>query len=219
MSDAANTIAQKPAARNLSPARVRQFKEAEARVKASNAPTLELTKLLVPTDIQMQHIATRFPSVKVGEYDELFGAGLSLVRDQYETMAPILTFDGRHGTNFRALKLHLDRIVDGVIRSAYGAAQFYEGKRLAAKDATNSFSNEHRDEDRQGVDGGDNRAAEMRTVAAEKAGHAWSLAVVAAGACEAYRDLMGSDWQPYQANNRRSVSQRAASEEAAALGF
>ncbi|WP_336764086.1 hypothetical protein [Asaia sp. VD9] len=219
MSDANRNIAANATARNLSPARVRQFKEAEARVKASNAPTLELIKRLVPTDSQMAAIAQRFPSVKVGEYDELFGAGLSLVRDQYETLAPILTSEDRHETNFTALKLVLDRIVGAAIGAAYGSANHYEGRRTAAKDATNSFSNEHRDEDRQGVDGGDNRAANLRRIAAEKAGHAYSLAVLAAGACEAYRDLMGSDWQPYQPNNRRSVSERAAAEEAAALGF
>jgi len=219
MSDANRNIAVNATARNLSSARVRQFKEAEARVKASNAPTLELIKRLTPADNQMAAIMKAFPSVKVGEYDELFGAGLSMVRDQHETMAPILTFEDRHGTNFMALKLHLDRIVDGVIRSAFGAAQFYEVRRAAAKDAADGFANDHRDEDRQGVDGGDNRAANLRRIAAEKAGHAYSLAVVAAGACEAYRDLMGSDWQPYQPKSSRSVSERAASEEAAALGF
>jgi len=223
MSDAANTIAQKPAARKAasrkaSNARANRFSEAEARVKANYAPTLEAALLLVPDEDRIARIVSHF-GIEAGDADELTGLGSNVIRDLYETLAPILSYQDRDGINYGPLKLHLDRIVDGFVRSACGAANFYEGKRLAAKDAKDAFSNEYRDEDRMGIDGGQNRVDRMVRIAAENGVKAWAITCQASGACAAYKELMGEDWKPYVANNRRSVSEQAAAAQADALGI
>ncbi len=58
----------------------------------------------------------------------------------------------------KALEMHMQRIVDGFVRSAHGAGSFYDGKAALARTATSAIANEDRDEDRHGIDGLENRA-------------------------------------------------------------
>jgi len=230
MSDANTAIAQAhtaaqeakakkaPTATPNTTARVRRFQEAERRTKALAAPTLADILRLVPSDDQIALIVSAF-GVEAGDADELTGAGSSAIRDQYEIMAPVLVSQYRGEPDYRGLKMHLDRIVDAFVRSAYGAANYYESRRQAAKDAANEYANEHRDTDRMGIDGGPNRVDGLRRIAAEHGAKAYVLSNVAAGACAAYRELMGEDWKPYQSGRTQSVSEGAAAAQAAALGF
>lgn len=218
MSDATNTIAQNSAFGKATPAQVRRFQEAERRTKAISSPTLADVLRLVPSDEQISKIVSVF-GVEAGDVDELTGAGSNMIREQYDLMSPILVTYIREEQNFQGLKLHLDRVVDGLVRSAYGAANFYEGRRTVAKDASDSYANEHRDEDRMGVDGGDNRVANLRRIAAENGAKAYALACVASGACAAYEELMGHPWKPYTRDNGRTLSQSVAAAQADALGF
>ncbi|RFD18475.1 hypothetical protein DY926_16470 [Komagataeibacter melaceti] len=218
MSDVANTIAHNAPAGKASPAEARRANEARARAKGYAAPSLADVQNLAPNDDQMAKITSSF-GIEAGDADELTGLGSNMIRDQYTTLAPVLVTMYRGEPNYQGLKIHLDRVVDGLVRSAYGAAEFYEKRRLAAKDAVNAFSNEHRDEDRMGIDGGANRVDGLREIAAQHAAKAYSLACVAAGACAAYEELMGQAWEPYVGNNRRSVSEQAAALRNDALGF
>ncbi|WP_259654950.1 hypothetical protein [Gluconacetobacter dulcium] len=49
---------------------------------------------------------------------ELTGAGSNLIRDQYALLSPVLVSTIRGEANYQGLKPHLDRVVDGLIRSA-----------------------------------------------------------------------------------------------------
>ena len=121
----------------------------------------------------------------------------------------------------KAVEIHLGRIVDAHVRSAYGAGQFYGMKAKVARDLNSKVANEDRDEDRMGVDGLPNDAERAREFAAQMAVQAFALLAAAEGAVDAYAQVTGSDWKPYQGNSRpaTSVSRQAADAQIAALGF
>lgn len=224
MSDAANAMNQamtaaqeKKGTRKVAP-QARKAAAARQRTQALSAPTLADILRLVPSDDQMTRIVNAF-GVESGDVDELTGAGSNLIRDQYALLSPVLVSTIRGEANYQGLKLHLDRVVDGLIRSAYGAANFYENRRMIAKDAADSWANQHRDEDRMGVDGGENRVAGLRRIAAENGAKAYALAALATGACAAYAELMGAEWKPYQRDDGRTLDQKVAAAQAEALGF
>jgi len=218
MSDVATTIAHNATAGKASPAEARRANETRARAKGYAAPSMAAILSLAPNDDQMAKIITSF-GTEAGDADELTGLGSNMLRDQYAALEPILVTMYRGEPNYQGLKIHLDRVVDGVVRSAYGAAEFYEKRRQIARDAVNAFTNEHRDEDRMGIDGGANRVEGLREIAAQHAVKSYALACIAAGACAAYQELMGQAWQPYVARNSRSVSEQAAALRNDALGF
>lgn len=120
----------------------------------------------------------------------------------------------------KAIEMHLQRIVDAFVRSAHGAGTFYEGKAKIARDLSSKVMNEDRDEDRTGVDGGANRAARAREFAAQMALQAYALLAAAEGAVDAYAQVTGSDWKPYegQARPAMAVDRQAAAAQMAALG-
>ncbi|MCP1240664.1 hypothetical protein GOB83_14245 [Acetobacter fabarum] len=225
MSDVKNTVskANSPrkgdAAGSVSPARARQFHETEQRMKAQRSPSLANVELLAPSDDQIALISARF-GLDVADVDEMIGLGLSAVRDQYEALRPVLVTSFNGEDDFKAIKIHLDRIVDALVRSAHGAANYYETRRQLAKDAKDKWANEHRDDDRMGIDGQDNYTGRLRRVAAEHAVKAYALYHIASGACTAYAEVMGEEWQPYQSRaNNRTVSQEAAAALDEALGI
>ncbi|GBR20150.1 MULTISPECIES: hypothetical protein [Asaia] len=218
MSDAANTIAQKPAARKYTKGEVRRFKEAEERVKSNNRPTLESVMALTPTEDRISLIISRL-GLDAGDTDELIGLGSNMIRDQYNAMFSILAWTGRDGLQDLELKIHLDRLVEALVCSAHYSAKKYEAKRAIAADARSAFSNPHRDESRAGPDGDRGRVENLARVAASTAARSYAVSCVAQGACAAYKELMGKDWQPYVPNNRRSVEERAGDAIFDALGI
>ncbi len=121
----------------------------------------------------------------------------------------------------KALEMHLQRIVDAFVRSAHGAGTFYETKAALARDASSKVANEDRDEDRQGVDGTANRAARAREFAATIALQAFALLAAAEGAVDAYAQVTGSDWKPYEGATRpaMAVDRQVAAAQMAALGM
>ena len=207
------------AAGSVSPARARQFHETEERMKALSAPTLADVLRLAPDDDRMAAIRSRC-GFDGGDPDELTGLGDSAVRNQYEALRPILVSHYRGEDDFRGLKMHLDRTVDALVRSAYGAANFFESRRQIAKDAKDAWKNEHGDEDQMGIDGGENRSDKLVRIAAEHGAKAYALACIATGACAAYAELMGEAWVPYQHRaNNRTVSQAAVAALEDAIGI
>ena len=99
--------------------------------------------------------------------------------------------------NDRAHEIHVQRIVDGFVRSAYGAAMFYEGKAKVVRDLRSGFANQDRDEDRMGIDGGANKLDQAQAFAARVGLQALALLAAANGAADAYRTLFTRDWKPY----------------------
>jgi len=98
----------------------------------------------------------------------------------------------------KALEMHMQRIVDGFVRSAHGAGNFYDGKAAAARNASSAIANEDRDEDRQGTDGLQNRAQRACEFAAIVGLQAYALLAAAHGAIDAYAHVCGQDWKPYE---------------------
>jgi len=98
----------------------------------------------------------------------------------------------------KALEMHMQRIVDSFVRSAHGAGNFYDGKAAIARDASSAIANEDRDEDRQGIDGTQNRAQRACEFAAVVGLQAYALLAAAHGAINAYAHVCGQDWKPYE---------------------
>ena len=116
----------------------------------------------------------------------------------------------------KPLEMHMQRIVDGFVRSAHGAGNFYDQKAKLARDATSAIANEDRDEDRQGIDGLENKAQRACRFAAEVGLQAYALLAAAHGAVDAYAHVCGRDWKPYegsagagQALGRRALTLQA----------
>ena len=121
----------------------------------------------------------------------------------------------------KAMEMHLQRIVDAFVRSAHGAGAFYQGKAKIARDLNSRIANEDRDEDRMGVDGTANRAERAREFAAQMALQAFALLAAAEGAVDAFAQVTGSDWKPYEGAIRpaMNVDRQAAAAQMAALGM
>ena len=121
----------------------------------------------------------------------------------------------------KAIEMHLQRIVDAFVRSAHGAGTFYQAKAQIARDLNSKLSNEDRDEDRMGVDGTANRAERSREFAGQMALQAFALLAAAEGAVDAFAQVTGNEWKPYQGSARpgMAVDQQAAAAQMAALGI
>jgi len=135
--------------------------------------------------------------------------------------AAILTDNLPADRSERAIEMHLQRIVDAYVRSAHGAGTFYQARAQIARDLNSRLMNDDRDKDRMGVDGTANRADRAREFAAQLALQAYALLAAAAGAVDAYAQVVGSDWKPYVGNSRpaKEVSRQAAVAQMAALGM
>jgi len=99
--------------------------------------------------------------------------------------------------NEKAQEMHMQRIVDGFVRSAHGAGNFYDTKAADARRATSAIANEDRDEDAFGIDGTANKAERACMFAAEVGLQAFALLAAAHGAVDAYAHVIGKDWKPY----------------------
>ena len=122
--------------------------------------------------------------------------------------------------NEKATQMHLQRVVGAFVSSACGAGQFYGQKISQARDMTTRLANDDRDEDQDGPSGFESRAARARLFAAETGLQAHALLSAAEGAVDAYADVTGETWKPYEAPrlNSQSVSRQSAAAEIAAFG-
>ena len=118
----------------------------------------------------------------------------------------------------KAMEMHMQRVVDSFVRSAHGAGGFYDKRAALARDAQSRIANEHRDEDRAGVDGnGENRAYRLRHFAAQVGLQAYALLAAAHGAVDAYAHVCGRDWKPYEGRSGNSLTQQAVALQLAAF--
>lgn len=119
----------------------------------------------------------------------------------------------------KPLEMHMQRIVDGFVRSAHRAGMFYDGKAKLARDATSAIANEDRDEDRLGVDGTENKAQRACGFAAVVGLQAYALLAAAHGAVDAYAHVCGRDWKPYEGSQTpgRAIGRQAITLQAGAF--
>lgn len=122
--------------------------------------------------------------------------------------------------NERAMQIHLQRVTGAFVGSAFGAAQFYGTKKSAALDLTSRLLNDDRDEDREGPAGFESKAERARLFAAEMGLQSFALLAAAEGAINAYTEITGETWKPYEAPlpASASVSRQSAAAEIAAFG-
>jgi len=212
------TKAGKAAPKAAGAPRARQFAEAVERSKANAVVTLEGVRRLVPSHEQMANII-RFFGIDDVDYDALVVAGRTITMTEIDALAPALVNTVNGEKNYRALEMHMQRMVGARVASAHGQATFYETKRQVARELSSAIANADRDEDRLGVDGMDNKAAFARDFAAQLGAKAYGLLALAEGAATAYADYFGTAWKPYSRTNARTVSQNAAAAQAEALGF
>ncbi|MBO1360299.1 hypothetical protein J2D73_10920 [Acetobacter sacchari] len=218
----AHTVAQEKksnkAKADASKARASSFQQAVDRKNAAPIATIEAAKALIPTAAQIAAIARAF-AIDEADTDELFGAGFNSAMDEIRVMESVLVSTVQGEKNFRALEMHMQRIVGSRVASAFGQAQFYETRRQAARELSSGFANEDRDEDRMGVDGQANRAAAAREFAAQLGMKAYALVCLAEGSAKAYAEYFGSEWKPYTRANSRALDRQVADAQADALGF
>lgn len=209
------------ASSNIAPATAsgkttRTSKQAPARQAATQAQrtvvTFATAERECPNAGQVANIVTAF-----GLADVDYNAIRETTEEQVARSAKALA----DNLSEKAIEMHLQRIVDAFVRSAHGAGTFYESRAKMARDLSSKLMNEDRDEDRMGVDGGANRAERAREFAAQMGLQAYALLAAAEGAVDAYAQVTGSDWKPYegQARPAMAVDRQAAAAQMAALGM
>jgi hypothetical protein len=171
--------------------------------------TLASAGMLAPTADKMAHLSRLFGIEPVdvdGIHDSTFRT-LILQADEL-----------RASLSDRAMDMHFQRIVGAYVGSAYGAAQFYDGKRAIARDLASKL-NDERDEDREGPSGFESRVERAQMFAAEMARQSFTLLAAAEGAVKAYAEITGNEWKPYVAStpDSQGVTRQAAAARAAAF--
>ncbi len=119
--------------------------------------------------------------------------------------------------NERAIEIHLQRIVDSFVRSAHGAGEFFDKKAAEARNASSAVANADRDEDRQGIDGLENRAQRACSFAAQLGLQSYAILAAAHGAVDAYAHVVGKEWKPYEGAGGGAVSTKALAVQAGAF--
>ncbi len=222
MSDAVTTIAAamttaqgKKTTRNAAKAGSNLPGARKAQAPAAPAPvrtpiTFETAARLCPSDGQIGKIVVAYGLNDV-DYHAIREATEEALAAMSNSLAPYM--------NEKALEMHLQRIVGAHIGSAHGAGSFYDSKAEQARNLTSAMLNDHRDEDRMGVDGQANRAERARDFAAIAAVQAYAALAAAHGAKDAYAEITGQEWKPYVGNAQpgRSTDARATAAQLAAF--
>jgi hypothetical protein len=121
------------------------------------------------------------------------------IRESTEEHVAVSARALEHALNEKAMQIHLQRIVGAFVSSAYGAAMFYGTKLSEARFQTAASTNDHRDEDRDGVAGFESKAQRGRLFAAQMGLQAYALMAAAEGAVDAFVEITGETWKPYEA--------------------
>lgn len=171
--------------------------------------TLATAAAQAPTADQMARICRMFGTEAV-DVDGIHSATSDSLMQQAEALRPNLSD--------KAMEMHFQRIVGAYVGSAYGAAQFYDAKRLVARDMASKL-NEMRDEDRDGPSGFESRLERAQMFAADMAAQSFATLAAAEGAVAAYAEITGNEWKPYVANtpDTQAVSRQAATLRASAF--
>jgi hypothetical protein len=214
MSQASQNIApvaaaDKSAARKKNqPAKVQQS-QAFARRDTRPVITLATAAMIAPTHDMMAKLYSLFGLEPV-DVDEIAASTQQTLQQQAEAL--------RSSLSDKAMEMHFQRVVGAYVGSAYGAAQFFDGKRAIAKDMASKL-NDQRDDDRDGPSGFESRVERAQSFAAEMARQSYALLAAAEGAVAAYAEITGSEWKPYAASTPESqtVNRQAAAARASAF--
>ena len=172
--------------------------------------TFELVARLAPSATQADKIASSFGFDAVDYH---------AVREATEEQIGLAAKALQATLDDTAMRIHLQRVVGAFVGSAHGAATFYGTKVTQARDLTSKLANDGRDEDRDGVYGFDSKAARAREFAAKAGLNAFALLAAAEGAVNAYAEITGEDWKPYDpAPMTGTVGRRSAEAEMQAFG-
>jgi hypothetical protein len=158
-------------------------------VQLHKAPTLEMVRLACPDAAQALRIS------------ESFGLPLLDSDGIRETHAHLITETASalsEGLKERAMQIHLQRIVGAYVGSAHGAGQFYSRAVSEARDATAKAANDARDADLDGPVGLTGSAQRKREFAADMGLQAHALLMAAVGAVDAYEQVVGERWKPFE---------------------
>jgi len=207
---AAMTAARQPAKGNKPAPAKTQGRTQSRRTDQRQTYTLELAVAICPHEALAANLSRTFGLEPVD-----FHAIREATEEHMVRSANALV----DNLNERAMAMHLQRIVGSFVASACGAGQFYGQKVSQAKDLTTRLANDNRDEDRDGPSGFEDRAARARSFAAEMGLQAYALLAAAQGAVDAYAQMIGEDWKPYEAPRPTSenVSRQSAATEMAAF--
>ena len=205
---AALAAARKSAPKN-SATRKPQPAPAPARRHMGERPVITLASagLLAPTSEKMAQL-TRLFGLEPVDADSIADVTAHTLQQQAEEL--------RASLSDKAMEMHFQRIVGAYVGSAYGAAQFYDGKRATARELASKW-NDERDEDRDGPSGFESRVERAQSFAAEMARQSYATLAAAEGAARAYEHITGNEWKPYVGNTpdsqglgRQTAAARAA---------
>jgi hypothetical protein len=199
MSQASQNIApvaiadKSPARKKNQPAKTRQT-QALVRRDTRQVITLASAAMIAPTDDMMAKLYSIFGLEPV-DVDDIAANTQQTLQQQAEAL--------RSSLSDKAMEMHFQRVVGAYVGSAYGAAQFFDGKRAIAKDMASKL-NEQRDDDRDGPSGFESRVERAQSFAAEMARQSYATLAAAEGAVAAYAEITGSEWRPYVASTPES---------------
>ncbi|MDM9621939.1 hypothetical protein [Rhizobium sp. S96] len=180
-------------------------------VQLRKGATIEMVRLTCPDIDQALKIAESFGNAIVDSDG---------IRDLHERLINETADALSEGLGERAMQIHLQRIVGAFVGSAHGAGQFYSKAVTEARDATAKAANDARDEDLDGPVGYDSTAHRKREFAADMGIQAHALRMASEGAVDAYRQIVGDSWKPFDRpveNPGHSVDRRAAAAQMSAF--
>jgi hypothetical protein len=166
------------------------------RIQTRKAPSFEMAAQLCPHQGVAESVAEMFGLI-VPEYDAIRAEHTMVLKRMAEA------FDG--SLNERATAMHFQRIVGALVGSAVGAGRFYSDKVIEAKAATKAA-----DAGDDAPIGLESKAQRVREFAADVAMQAYALLAAAHGSIDAYRDLTGEEWKPYEAQEDAQIEKKAA---------
>ncbi|WP_145144366.1 hypothetical protein [Roseomonas gilardii] len=207
---AAMTAARKTSGKKAHPAKASQAQAPARRdMGARQVITFASAGMLAPTHDMMTKLYRLF-SLDPVDVDDIVANTRQTLQQQAEAL--------RSSLSDKAMEMHFQRVVGAYVGSAYGAAQFFDGKRAIAKDMASKL-NDQRDEDRDGPSGFESRVERAQGFAAEMARQSYALLAAAEGAVAAYAEITGNDWKPYVSSTPegQAVSRQAAAARASAF--
>lgn len=181
-------------------------------VQLRRGTTVEMIRLVCPDAAQATRIAESF-GLAILDSDGIRDLHQRLITETADALG--------EGLSERAMQIHLQRIVGAYVGSAHGAGQFYSRSVTEARDATAKAACDDRDEDVGGPVGFDSAAQRKREFAADMALQAHALGMAAEGAVNAYEQVVGEAWKPFERpveNPGQNVDRKAADLQMAALG-
>ena len=191
-------------------AKAQQVRRTASVIPLRRPATLDMVRLASPSTDQIEHIVRCFGLSDV-DGDDIRRTHHDLIVNAAGSLAD--------GLGERAMEIHLQRIVGAFVGSAHGAGQFYSKAVSEARDMTAKIANDERDEDRDGPVGFESQAQRKREFAADMALQAFCLRMAAEGAVEAYAQVIGEAWKPFdRPDTGPSVDRQAAHAQMAAFG-